>query len=411
MDIIRSEQHIAAVQGVALSGTEEDAMMSNRSNNESTSTHQNATKNYCPMTTNVVLLSYDNDERSVHDGRRTASISQRARLESLHTQERKTEEGVPLCSEVATWRCLPWPTFKDRGNHRRPSAREAGKSSVKNKASSIGWPATAKKIIAVARSNRREPGKLMRDGPSKSLPVSSIHALPFFGKAFGYVLCIRNWVCVESLCVPMKFQYRRDYAPTIVSNIFYPGERIEWQKNSYPVFNGDNYGDYDEIVIELIAGTIKKITPFTVLVTIDCPCEEIKDVRFDKGWLAQHVWNRELRKAIEASIGQVPSKKTDNTPHDAYRLRDPRNNAIFYVGISKNIQRRYKQHLACSGLNFKLNLRIQEILQCGFAPEMEIIEPAIPGAEKARERERYWINHHTEQGNTLTNIAEMDEVK
>lgn len=206
----------------------------------------------------------------------------------------------------------------------------------------------------------------------------------------------------------MKFRYLRDYDPRIVSNIFAQGERIEWGEDSYP---GTDWDDDSIISIECVTGIIKKITPLTALVTIDDSHGKTKDIRLDKRLLAQNVCNRELRRAIEASIGQGPLKKTDNTPHDAYRLRDPRNNTVFYVGISKNIQRRYKQHLACSGLNFKLNLRIQEILRCGLVPEMEIIEPAILGANEAREREKHWINHHTQQGDLLTNIAEMDGIQ
>jgi len=42
---------------------------------------------------------------------------------------------------------------------------------------------------------------------------------------------------------------------------------------------------------------------------------------------------------------------------------------------------------------------------------MEIIEKAIPGSDKAREREKYWINHYTQAGDLLTNIAEMNEAE
>ncbi len=203
----------------------------------------------------------------------------------------------------------------------------------------------------------------------------------------------------------MRFRHLRDYDPQIVSNVFAVGERIAWGQDSYPGFDRD---ENEIISIKYVTGIIKKITPLTVIVTIDHPYKDTKDTRLDKRSLAQNVWDGGLRKAIETTIGQNPSKKSDDTPHDAYRLRDPRDNSVFYVGISKNIQRRYKQHLACSGLNFKLNLRIQEILQSGLLPELEIVEKSMPGLTKSKERERFWINHHVAAGYILTNIAEMD---
>jgi len=199
----------------------------------------------------------------------------------------------------------------------------------------------------------------------------------------------------------MEAKYLRDYDPQIVTNVFAIGECIEWTEHLYKDENG-NIGGYG------LAGIIKKITPHTVLVqlvTID------KEIRIEKDQLVKDVLDLGLKDVIEASIGQGSSKKSDDVLHDAYRLRDPCDKAVFYVGISKNIQRRYKQHLACSGLNFKLNIRIQEILQSGLLPELELIEHAMEGFAKAREREKFWIAYHVQQGDTLMNIAEMDEVE
>lgn len=192
----------------------------------------------------------------------------------------------------------------------------------------------------------------------------------------------------------------KHYDRSKVTNIFATGEQIEWV---------NFVTDSDDGVLAIYqTGIIKKITPWTVVLEING-----REQRLDKALLENRARDDGLRKAIKASFGQDTStrRSKNKTPHDAYRLRDPRDKSVFYVGISKNSQRRYKQHLACSGINFKLNLRIQEILQCGLIPEMEIIEPAIPGAEKARDREKHWINYHVQQGDLLTNIAEMDGVQ
>ena len=152
----------------------------------------------------MLSLSYDKNKRRRNDGGRTSSIPQESRVELIHTQEREErKERLSLCSEVALWRCLFRPTRKGGGNHRRLRNQATREGPIKNRASSIGWQGTAKKFYQVARSLRRQPGKLMRDGP-KSLPDVSIHIVLSYGKAYDYVLCIENWVCVESVCISMK---------------------------------------------------------------------------------------------------------------------------------------------------------------------------------------------------------------
>lgn len=159
----------------------------NNSNNESTCTHQNATKPYCHMATNVISLPYGNNERRHNDGGRTSSIPQRARVEP--SQAYAERERIPICSKVDARREIHRASHKVRPDYRGPSAGETGKGEIKNKASATGWPATTKKIFVVARSLRRQPRKLMRDGPSNLLLIFSIHTPPSKGKTFGYVLC------------------------------------------------------------------------------------------------------------------------------------------------------------------------------------------------------------------------------
>lgn len=222
----------------------------------------------------------------------------------------------------------------------------------------------------------------------------------------------RNYMdCTVEGSTTLECKYYRNYDPRIISNKFAIGECIEWVDGIYQSECNDT------LCVSCAAGVVRKITPYAVVIDIRYPRKKRGEVRIAKSQLAQDVIDWKLGETIATTLGETPSpkriKKTapqikNPIPHDVYRLRDPRDKSVFYVGISKNSQRRYKQHLACVGLNFNLNLRIQEILQNGFIPEMEIIERAIPGVTKAREYERFWINHHIRQGDPLTNIAEVE---
>lgn len=208
----------------------------------------------------------------------------------------------------------------------------------------------------------------------------------------------QNWTPQEREEFIRDYESRqvREYDRSKVANIFAIGEQIEWVEWS---------SDSDRGILYIYqTGIIKKMTPWTVILEIDG-----QERRECKVVLEDKAYDNDLKEAIKATFGQGPSS-SKKTPHDAYRLRDPRDKAVFYVGISKNTQRRYKQHLACFGLNFRLNTRIQEILQSGHVPELETIEKAIPGSAEARNRERFWIEHHAQLGDPLTNVAEMSEV-
>lgn len=212
----------------------------------------------------------------------------------------------------------------------------------------------------------------------------------------------------------MEDQEVRNYDRSKVTNIFTVGEQIEWMEG---LTESNPGSENSHAIVFYQAGIIKEIDRWTVTLEIDGQEKVLK-----KAYLENRAVDASLAKAIVASLDVKSSPKRPNRarlpfekpkksgpPHDIYRLRDPRDKAVFYIGISKDSQRRLKQHLACAGLNFKLNIRIQEILQSGLLPEMEIIEQDIDGTERARERERFWISHHTQAGDILTNIAEMDE--
>lgn len=81
----------------------------------------------------------------------------------------------------------------------------------------------------------------------------------------------------------------------------------------------------------------------------------------------------------------------DSIPHYVYRWVDPRDQSIFYVGITVNLYERYKQHMRCDGANPQKDQRIQDILAAGHLPMMQTIEQ-LDTFGQALQRERYWIH-------------------
>jgi predicted GIY-YIG superfamily endonuclease len=149
-----------------------------------------------------------------------------------------------------------------------------------------------------------------------------------------------------------------------------------------------------------ITGTIKRITPTTVVVTINQDGEMV-DRRFYKYEILQGAESEELRQAVLESSQQSP-KPADTREHAVYTLSDPRDNVIHYVGISKNVQKRFKQHVTCSGVNLEKNAWVLQLLQQGLSPTLTVIEMVV-GVTVARQREKYWIEHYAEQEAPLAN--------
>ena len=96
-------------------------------------------------------------------------------------------------------------------------------------------------------------------------------------------------------------------------------------------------------------------------------------------------------------------------PHYVYEWVDPRDQSVFYVGITINLYARYRQHMHCDGLNPQKDARIQEILASGHLPVMRTIEQ-VKSFDGALERESYWIKFYLQQGIALTNIARTPTV-
>lgn len=98
-----------------------------------------------------------------------------------------------------------------------------------------------------------------------------------------------------------------------------------------------------------------------------------------------------------------PTPKNEHLPYIVYTLSDPQDASIHYVGISKHVERRYQEHVSCSGVNLQKNIWVISLLQKNLRPELTTIETVI-GSQSAKERETYWIEHHLRNGSPLTNI-------
>ena len=82
-----------------------------------------------------------------------------------------------------------------------------------------------------------------------------------------------------------------------------------------------------------------------------------------------------------------------------YKLIDPRNNEVRYIGKTTNTKRRYKQHLYDKRKSHKSSW-VQSLRNQKLKPIMEILETC--DNDNWKEREIYWIK----QFDNLTNLKE-----
>jgi group I intron endonuclease len=82
-----------------------------------------------------------------------------------------------------------------------------------------------------------------------------------------------------------------------------------------------------------------------------------------------------------------------------YKLTDPKNNEVRYIGKTINIKRRYKQHLYDKRKSHKSSW-VQSLRNQKLKPILEILETCEN--DNWKEREIYWIK----QFNNLTNLKE-----
>lgn len=106
----------------------------------------------------------------------------------------------------------------------------------------------------------------------------------------------------------------------------------------------------------------------------------------------------------DVSMDTLPPHTQESKPCYVYELVDPRNQSIFYVGITLDLYGRYRQHMRCDGTNPQKDMRIQEILESGHLMIMRTIE-CVKTSEEASVSEKRWIWNYRVAGVRLLNIA------
>lgn len=90
-------------------------------------------------------------------------------------------------------------------------------------------------------------------------------------------------------------------------------------------------------------------------------------------------------------------------PYFVYELVDPRTDAVAYIGITDNPNRRFQAHLSDTETNDKKRIWVEQLQSEGLEPRMRILE-IVETREEALEREKHWIRHYIRLGKQLTNI-------
>lgn len=106
--------------------------------------------------------------------------------------------------------------------------------------------------------------------------------------------------------------------------------------------------------------------------------------------------------AIEIPYKRVIRRCRPAGPYSVYILIDPRDSSIRYVGISRQVERRYREH--CRGESgVEVSAFVQELKAHNLLPQMQIVEEAIPDECIAEMREYYWMDHFLAEGASLLN--------
>ena len=96
---------------------------------------------------------------------------------------------------------------------------------------------------------------------------------------------------------------------------------------------------------------------------------------------------------------------SNNVNYKIYKLIDPRNDKIRYIGLTFNtLKQRLRSHRNEKGKSHKCNW-INKLKLEGYEPIIELIEEDINTYEIACEKECYYIKKYKNEGHDLTNMA------
>lgn len=88
-----------------------------------------------------------------------------------------------------------------------------------------------------------------------------------------------------------------------------------------------------------------------------------------------------------------------SVPVSIYALKDPRSDVIRYIGKTRNVDRRYREHCFYGSPNRRMREWIVELSTEGLLPVICVLE--ITTLANAEERERHWIGQVKQTGQLL----------
>jgi GIY-YIG catalytic domain len=101
-------------------------------------------------------------------------------------------------------------------------------------------------------------------------------------------------------------------------------------------------------------------------------------------------------------------------PRYIYALIDPRDEAVRYVGVTRDVYFRLSRHVKDASKMDRKGVWISELEQLGLSPELEILETIEGDADiddVALEREKYWIYEFLKSGAPLLNISSASQAQ
>ena len=97
----------------------------------------------------------------------------------------------------------------------------------------------------------------------------------------------------------------------------------------------------------------------------------------------------------------------DNQDHFIYSMKDPRDNLVYYIGRTDNPSERYKHHTGGYSSNERMNKWIEQLIENGLLPTMEIVE-TVKGRELGKKQEVHWIKLYSSKLAPLLNLKSLD---
>lgn len=101
-------------------------------------------------------------------------------------------------------------------------------------------------------------------------------------------------------------------------------------------------------------------------------------------------------------------------PRYIYALIDPRDNTVRYIGMTKDVYFRLRQHVKDGSRLDNKRVWINKLEQLGLSPELEILETIEVEPDKsedieviAQRREKFWIQEFLKSGAALLNVSNV----